>query len=61
MIFVYLKLFKETTPFIPSNEWQNIKGRRVPGGLHYSFGTRNYAKLLNDQCPEESLSNAQNR
>ena len=59
--FVYLKLFEETTPFIPSNEWQNIKGRRVPGGLHYSFGTRNYAKLLNDQCPEESLSNAQNR
>ena len=59
--FVYLKLFEETTPFIPSNEWQNIKGRRVPGGLHYSFGTRNYAKLLNDQCPKESLSNAQNR
>ena len=45
-ICVYLKLLNPSSPFIPTEKWQDIKGRQVPGGLHYSFGSRgNYAKL----------------
>ena len=47
-ICIYTKLFNSTTPFNPTDEWQNIKGRQVPGGLHYSFGLMgNYARNLN--------------
>ena len=44
----------QTTPFIPTDEWQNLKGRTVPGGLHYSFGLKgNYARNMN---PGEELT-----
>ena len=46
---LYVKLIDSSTPFIPTEEWQNIKGRMVPGGLHYAFGQKgNYAKKLED-------------
>ena len=47
-ICIYLKVFHSTSPFIPTDEWQNLKGRTVPGGLHYSFGLKgNYARNMN--------------
>ena len=47
-VCIYNKIFTSTTSFTPTNDWQNIKGRMVPGGLHYSFGVKgNYAKNMN--------------
>ena len=46
-ICVYLKVVNQSTPFTPTDEWQDIKGRQVPGLLHYSMGIRgNYARKL---------------
>ena len=46
-VCVYLKVLNQSTPFIPTDEWQDIKGRHVPGRLHYSFEIRgNYAKKI---------------
>ena len=47
-ICIYAKFFDSTTPFCPTDEWQDIKGRTVPGGLHYRFGLKgNYARNMN--------------
>ena len=47
-ICIYTKVFHSSTPFNPTDEWQNLRGRHVPGGLHYSFGLKgNYARNLN--------------
>ena len=47
-ICIYTKVFHSSTPFNPTDEWQNLKGRHAPGGLHYSFGLKgNYARNLN--------------
>ena len=44
---VYSKIFNSETPFVPTNDWQNLHGRKAPGGLHYSFGLKgNYAKNI---------------
>ena len=32
-ICIYSKVFNSTTPFNPTDEWQNLKGRHAPGGL----------------------------
>ena len=47
-VCIYTKVFNSDTPFHPTDEWQNLQGRQVPGGLHYSFGLKgNYAQNLN--------------
>ena len=47
-ICIYLKVFDSTTPFCPTDDWQDLKGRKAPGGLHYSFGLKgNYARNMN--------------
>ena len=46
-ICIYSKVFNSSTPFIPTDEWQDLKGRQAPGGLHYSFGLKgNYARNM---------------
>ena len=34
-ICVYSKNIDQSTPFFETDEWQDIKGRSVPGLLHY--------------------------
>ena len=47
-VCIYSKVFGPSTPFIPTDEWQDLKGRQAPGGLHYSFGLKgNYARNMN--------------
>jgi ubiquitin C-terminal hydrolase len=47
-VCIYSKVLYSGTPFIPTDEWQNLKGRQAPGGLHYSFGLKgNYARNMN--------------
>jgi hypothetical protein len=46
-ICIYTKVFSSNTPFAPTDEWQDLKGRSAPGGLHYSFGLKgNYARNM---------------
>ena len=52
-VCIYTKIVAFDTPFIPTEEWQNLKDRKVPGGLHYRFGLKgNYARNMN---PEEGV------
>ena len=37
-VFFYTKVVTPHTTFTPTDEWQNVKGRKVPGGLHYKLG-----------------------
>ena len=47
-VCIYTKVFNSATPFTPIDEWQNLKGRQAPGGLHYRFGSKgNYARNMN--------------
>ena len=42
------KVFNSSTPFIPTDEWQDLKGRQAPGGLHYIFRLKgDYARNMN--------------
>jgi hypothetical protein len=62
-ICVYSKIFHSETPFIPTDDWQNLHGRKAPGGLHYSFGVRgNYAKNINPtESSKEKLRNNESK
>ena len=59
-VCIYTKVITPGTPFIPTDEWQQLKGRQAPGGLHYSFGINgNYARNMNlskDITPEKQIS-----
>ena len=48
-VCIYTKIFSHDTPFTPTDEWQNIQARMVPGGLHCQLGSngQNYARNLN--------------
>ena len=55
-ICIYTKQFNQSTPFIATDEWQDIRGRTVPGLLHYSFGSRgNYAKKMTSHFKKPSV------
>ena len=55
-ICIYTKQFNQSTPFFATDEWQDIRGRTVPGLLHYSFGSRgNYAKKMSSHPKKPSV------
>jgi hypothetical protein len=62
-VYLYAKVIFPSTPFIPSDDWQNLKGRNAPGGLHYSFGLKgNYARNMDvgrkQKIPKSDLNNS---
>ena len=60
-VCVYSKLFDTSTPFVPTDDWQHLHGRKAPGGLNYCFGLMgNYARSLNNDKYSKSNENNMN-